>query len=298
MKKKVLAAALAGVFAFSLAACGSSDSSSSSSSAEEAEDESGSDQEITFESLTVVDNDECSIVITGIEEDRSYGYTLDAEFENKSSDKTYMFAVITASVNGVQYDPFFAETVTAGNKAADTLEFNDEDLLEYGVEDITDIEITFHVYDDDDWTADDVAYETVHVYPYGEENATVYERESQDTDQVLVDNDYVTMTVIGYDIDSIWGYEAEVFLVNKTDSDIMFSVEDASVNGYMVDPFWADTVYAGNCEFSSIYWSESDLEEIGISDMESEIESIELQMNIYNDDDFTEYVNESYTLNP
>ncbi len=52
----------------------------------------------------------------------------------------------------------------------------------------TDIELTFKVYDSNDWSADPVGKETIHVYPYGEENAVAFVREAQATDNVIIDN--------------------------------------------------------------------------------------------------------------
>ncbi|MCD8189358.1 MAG: hypothetical protein LUD78_03935 [Clostridiales bacterium] len=257
--------------ALSLAACGSSSTSSeaqtdadssyaaeteiesSDTSTVENEDEetatADEQQEATFEELVVVENDECVIKLTGIDPDNLWGYTLNAELENKSSDKTYMFSVESASVNGVASDPLFASEVAAGKKANEEISFSDSTLEENGIVDYTDIELTFRVYNSDDWNEDDVAYETVHVYPYGEENAVAFEREAQDTDTVLVDTDDVTVIVTGYEYDDIWGYTVNLYLENNTETEVMFSVDDASVNGYMIDPFYADSVPAGRCTF-------------------------------------------------
>ncbi len=54
------------------------------------------------------------------------------------------------------------------------------------------------MYDSNDWSADPVGKETIHVYPYGEENAVAFVREAQATDNVIIDNDYVTVIVTGY----------------------------------------------------------------------------------------------------
>ncbi len=112
----------------------------------------------------------------------------------------------------------------------------------------------------------------------------------------LVDNDYVTAIVTGYRKDDIWGYTADLFLVNKTDGPVMFSVEEASVNGYMVDPFYATAVGAGNCAFSAISWPNMDLEENGIMD----VETIEFILRAYPEDDWMaeDLANESITLDP
>ncbi|MCD7750397.1 MAG: hypothetical protein LUI10_01420 [Lachnospiraceae bacterium] len=330
--KKAMALFLSLLLLMSLAACGSSgtassgtddgsndavvEDSTSSEDGNEAEDESSTDDaesedaddtsdtdtesqdaEISFEELVVVDNDECVITITGIDADNIWGYTLNALFENKSSDKTYMFSVESASINGVMCDPFFASEVAAGKKSNEEISFYDTDTLaENGVTEYTDIEMTFRVYDSDDWSADDVVYETIHIYPYGEENATTFERETLDTDTVLVDNEYVTVIVTGYEHDDIWGYTANLFLVNKTDSVAIYSVDNASVNGFMIDPFYADTVAAGKCAFSSMSWYDEDLEDNGITD----VEEIEFELTVYDYGDWLgdNYVEDVFTLNP
>ena len=252
--------------------------------------------EITFTELVAVDNEECSIKITGIEPDSLWGYALKAQLENKSSEKTYMFSVENAAVNGVQCDPFFASEVAVGKKANEEISFSNDVLAENGIDEYTDIELTFRVYDSNDWTADAVARETVHIYPYGEDKAAKFVRESQPSDNVIIDNDFVTVIVTGYKDDEIWGYTANLFLLNKTDKTVMFSVDDASVNGFMADPFYATSVSAGKCAFSSMAWSDTTLEENGIT----EVEEIEVLFRAYDADDFMgeDFANEVITLNP
>lgn len=249
----------------------------------------------TFEEITVVDNDECAIRITEVDPDNRRGCTLKVNLENKSTDKTYMFSVIGASVNGVQADPFFASEVAPGKKSVDSISFSNADLKENSI-DFTDIELIFRVYDSNDWSADEVARETVHVYPYGESKAELFERVPQSTDNVIVDNEYVTATVIGYEKDDIWGYEVLLFLQNKTDTEVMFSVDEASVNGFMVDPFWATSVLPGKCAFSSISWSNNSLEESGITKVE-EIEFV-FEADDNNDWMADDFANETITLHP
>ena len=249
-----------------------------------------------FEEITVTDNEECSIKITGIDSENMFGYSLKLNLENKSSDKTYMFSVTGAAINGVQTEPLFAQEVAAGKKANSDINFSDSALSDNGITDFTDIELSFRVYDSNDWTADAVAEETVHVYPYGEDKATIFERQSQSTDNIIVDNENVTVIVTGYENDSIWGYTVNLFLVNKSDKDIMFSASEASVNGYMIDPFYATSVMAGKCTFSSMSWSNTTLEENDIT----EVTEIEFTLRAYDSNDWSgsDFANEIITLNP
>ncbi len=254
------------------------------------------ENQITFTEIVAVDNAECLIKITGIDSDNFWGYTLKVQLENKSADKTYMFSTTSTAVNGVECSSLFAEEVAPGKKANEEISFVGDELEENGIVDYTHIELTFRVYDSNDWTADEVALETVHVYPYGEDKAVKYVREAQPDDNVIIDNEYVTVIVTGYEDDEIWGYSANVYLVNKSDKNIMFSVDEASVNGFMADPFFAKSVSAGNCAFASISWSDTTLEENNIT----EIGEIEFILRAYDADDWLsdDFANETVTLNP
>ncbi len=254
------------------------------------------ESEISFTEMVAIDNEECTIKITGIDADNMWGYTINALLENKSAEKIYMFSVDSAAINGVKCDPFFASEVAAGKKSNEEISFSVDDLEDNGITDFTDIELTFRVYDSEDWLADAVAKETVHIYPYGEDKAVKFVRESQPSDNVIIDNEYVTVIVTGYEEDDIWGYTANLFLVNKTDKNVMFSVDDASVNGFMADPLYATTVSAGNCAFSSMSWADTTFEENGIT----EVETIEFKLRAYDDDDWfaEDFANETVTLNP
>ena len=316
--KKAVSMVLAIAMLMSLAACGGSEQQANDSknstkaeiSTTEAADteseapennqieetaaENNQAEELAFEEITVVDNDQCLIKITGIDPDNMWGYTLEAYMENKSGDKTYMFTVTNAAVNGVQSDPGFATEITAGKKSNEEINFSDDALSEIG--DFTDIELSFKVYDSDDWSADAVAEETIHVYPYGEDKATEYVRESKSTDTVIVDNENVSVIVTDYDENGFWGYTVNLFLVNKTDKELMYSVDEASVNGFMLDPFWATSVGAGKVAFASISWFDSDFEDNGITS----VEEIEMKFQISDNEDWTadEIYNEVVTLNP
>lgn len=252
--------------------------------------------EITFEEMTVVDNDQCTIKITGLKPNNLFGYALKVSLENKSAEKTYMFSVNGASVNDVEITPIYAEEVAPGKKANGEINLLDSSLPEGGIGDYTDIEISFRVYDSNDWLADEVAEETVHVYPYGQDKAATFVRQAQPTDNVVIDNENVTVTVLGFVDDDMWGYTVDFFLQNKTDKEVMFSAREASVNGYMVNPIYAVTVSGGNCAFNSMSFSETEFEENGITEVEV-IEFI-LKAYDYNDPFADDLAEESITLNP
>lgn len=316
--KKALVLVLLCSLLFSMTACGengstaelpsvSSDAESEQQETYEETEKERSAQEITsddtstesipFETVTVADNEACSIIIREIEEDSIWGYTLKTLLENRSADKTYMFSVQSASVNGVEADPLFAREVAAGMKANEEISFTGDKLTENGITQYTDIALSFRVYDNDDWMADPVYEDTIHVYPYGQEKAEKYVREMQPSDIIVAENEYASVAVTGYTEDPVWGYTVNLFLVNKTsDHAIMFSVDDASVNGYMIDPFFATTVNPGNCAFREMSFSDSALEENSITN----IDEIAFSLRAYDADQFgaEDYMKESVILYP
>lgn len=298
--KKLIALLLTLVVAFSLVACGEGTQENNGGNTQQSGDTDSPGKteknEITFTQLVAVDNEECAIKITGIDSDNFWGYALKAQLENKSTDKTYMFSVESAAINGVKCNPLFATEVAAGKKANEEITFMNSDLEDLEIGEYTDIELTFRVYDSNDWMADEVAVETVHVYPYGEDKAVKFVRPMQASDNVIMDNSYVTVIVTGYSMDEIWGYSVNLFLVNKTDKDIMFGVDDASINGYMADPFFATDVGAGKCSFESITWFNNTLEENNIT----EVEEIEFNLRARDANDWfaDAFADEKITLNP
>lgn len=309
--KKFTALLLIAAMVIALAACGGTDTPQTTNGSGETvgntttalADESDapsestvpSEAQIVFEEITVVDNDECSLVITSYAAN-SREISMKAVLENKSADRNYMFTVESASVNGILTDPWYADTVAAGKKANGTISFGDSELFGLTPAEVTDIELTFRVYDSDDFLADAVAHETIHVYPYGPNAATVFTREAQPSDLVLVDNDEITVIATGFDPGSVWGYTMNLYLVNKTDKTLMFSLENVSVNGLMVDPFWACDVIGNKVAFSSVSWNSSDFEENDITTVE-EIE-FSLRVSDYEDWSANDLFNEVLTVNP
>lgn len=296
--RKPIALLLTFSLLLTLAACGIGSTSgpdeSSPSSPDKTAESAGGPSD--FEELVVVDNDKCRIQITEIVPDSPLGYALKVRLENKSADKTLLFSAESAAINGVQCTPVLASEVAAGKKAHQEIRFADDKLEKNGITAYTDIELTLRVYDSDDRSAGSVARETVHVYPFGADKADAFVREAQDTDTILIDNAFVTVIVTGYEDDERWGFSANLFLVNKSDKTVMFSVDEASVNGFMADPQFAAAVLPEKCAFSAVRWPDGMLAENGID----KVEELELVFRAYDADDWLkeDLANQRITLHP
>jgi len=93
---------------------------------------------------------------------------------------------------------------------------------------------------------------------------------------VLTDTGNVAVQVISVDKDGIWGYTLDVLLTNRTDRELMFSVNGGRVNGYSSDPCWAVSVPENTEQPASISWM--DLEEDGVA---GEVTQIDLLFKVY-----------------
>lgn len=303
MYKKLLSLLLAAVMLMALAACGDTagneiqnDTPAQENAAvPETEAPTEAAKEIEFEETIFVDNESCTFKIIAIDADNMWGYTLKAFLENKT-EQDLMFSLTNVSVNGFMCDPFWAATVTPGMKANEEISFSSSDFELNGITDVTDITFDLDVYDNNNWEADYLVSETFTLYPLGEEAVVPYERTAQEGEIVLFDEENCTMIVTGFDPDNMWGYTVNVYLENKTDKDLMFSINDAAVNGFMCDPFWATTVAAGKRSNTAISWMTSDFEANDIT----EVESLSLPIRVYDENDWSAdaLIEQTFTVNP
>lgn len=248
-----------------------------------------------FEELVLVDDEHCTFKIMAVDNQSIWGYTLKVFLENKT-DKDLMFSLNDVSVNGYMCDPFWATTVNAGMKSNSEVNFSASDLERSGITEVTEIEFELNVYDSNDWTADKLVDEDFTVYPLGRDAVRHQERQSQPGDMVLFDTAQCAMIITGFEPEGMMGYEVHVYLKNKTDEDLMFSLNDPAVNGFMCDPFWAMELDDGKAANTTITWLRSSLEENGIT----QVESLSLPVRVYPEDDWTAkaYIDETFTVKP
>lgn len=235
--------------------------------------------------ITLVDDENCLVQVTGIDDSDDFYYELEMYLENKS-DVTLSFQSFAGSVNGVMISPWMSEDVNAGKKMNTNMEFYKENLEANGTANVTDIAFLLEVYDPDHYEGDYLTDEIFHVYPQGQAAAVVTERPAAPEDIVLLDNEYVTIIVTGFSEDEYYGPCVNTYMVNKTDSFLMVAADDVSVNGFMIDPFWAQNVLPGAALYSNISWYEEDLKANNISSID-DISEVEMTVTAYDQQDWS-----------
>ena len=310
--KRWLAVLLVLVLALSLAACGGSPAKPDDGNAPKTEDNTPADPQpadpepepepepepvYVLKDYTVLDDENCTVTLTEIK-DSAFGMLSFGIYVENKTEQTLMFSLDEVTVNGYLNDPLWAVEVAPGKKNNSTFDFSKDSLEKYGLLPIDELRFNLRVYDSEDWAAESLVDDDFTVYPTGKtaDAVTYPERLKVDGEQVVVDNDKGTLIIQSVEPDGFWGYTLNVYMENKTDSDMTFSWDDVSVNGYMVDPYWASSCPGHSAAYSSISFSDSDFEENGIE----EVEEIEYTLRMYNSEDYEvdDYVDDVFTYNP
>ena len=116
------------------------------------------------------------------------------------------------------------------------------------------------------------------------------------TEIILLDNDICRFSIKGVSKNTPLGYTLNVYLENKTELELMFSLDQVSVNDYMIDPFWAASVARGKKANQQIIFLDSELEANSIT----QVEEITFTLHVYDNNDWMadHLVKEVFTVNP
>ena len=303
--KKIISSLLCAAMVLSLVACGGSDKPAPTDSAPSAAPtqsvtEAPTQPPVTqtgMEKTVLVDDDNVTFAITQVESNTHMGMQLQVQCVNKT-DRVLMFSWDMVSVCGFMYDPFWAEEVAAGKTANSTVYLDTYELEQMGVESVDEITFTLRITDSENWMEQPLVEDVCTVYPTGltAETLQLPDRAPTDGQVVIADNENLRFVIEWADDGSASTYPVYVYMENRTDRNLMFSWDMVSVDGFMVDPFWAVCVSAGKKACSEVTFYRSELERNGIDNV-SQIE-FTLMVSDYDDWEADYLLEETYTYNP
>ena len=251
----------------------------------------------TLSGQVLVDNEDCAFTVTGTEFNEHLGLQLQVLCENKS-DRTLMFSWNNVSVCGFMYDPMWAEEVAAGKKVNTTIGIDTYALELMHVTSVEQIEFDLWIQDSEAFMDEPVVDEDFTIYPTGKTADTVKfpVYEPSETDTVIVDNEDLTFIVMNVDDELADYYTLNCYIANKTDKNLLLSWDEVSVNGFMVNPFWALSVADGKQAYTEIIFFRSDLQE---QDIEV-VQDIEFRLQAADNDDWEAdfILDEIFTFKP
>lgn len=226
---------------------------------------------ITLEKLELVNSEEVTFTVTEFQNNEHLGLQMHVYCENKS-ERPMIFSLDGVSVCGIMYDPFWAEEVAPGKAVNSIVSFDTFDLEQMGVRSVDEINFRLSVIDSEEWMNEPFVDEYFTVYPTGlDADRVMYpEYQHKNGETILLDDQILFIVEKVDDIDGDL-YTLNCYIANRTDKDLLISWDNVSVNGMMVDPFWASAVGAGKQLYTQISFYRSDLEAQGIETV-SEIE--------------------------
>ena len=242
-------------------------------------DPSGQEAEdaTTIEEQILIDRDGIRVTAKQYVTDSIWGEGIKVLIEN-NSDIDVMVGCDALIVNGYMISDLFSADVAAGKKANDTIYLSSSELKAEGIDVVGRVEIYFHAYDSD-------SYDSI----FGKESAVI-ETSAIDRIDTKANDDGVELyneggiRIVGKTVDenSFWGMAILLYMENDSGRDVVIQVEDLSVNGFMMTPYFSADVYDGKKALDDITLMSSELEENGIES----IEDVELKFHIYDPESY------------
>lgn len=242
-------------------------------------DPSGQEAEdaTTIEEQILIDRDGIRVTAKQYVTDSIWGEGIKVLIEN-NSDIDVMVGCDALIVNGYMISDLFSADVAAGKKANDTIYLSSSELKAAGIDVVGRVEIYFHAYDSD-------SYDSI----FGKESAVI-ETSAIDRIDTKANDDGVELyneggiRIVGKTVDenSFWGMAILLYMENDSGRDAVIQVEDLSVNGFMMTPYFSADVYDGKKALDDITLMSSELEENGIES----IEDVELKFHIYDPESY------------
>ena len=258
---------------------GENDSTENQTSDDQTTDSAASSNvTVTIDEQILVDQD--NIVITAKEfvTDSIWGDGIKLLLEN-NSDKDVMVGCNALIVNDYMITDLFASEVATGKKANETIYLSSSQLNAAGIENVGKVEIYFHVYDSATYdNIFDAECVTIQTSEYANMDTT-----PNDAGSELYNEGGIRIVGKTVDENSFWGTAILLYCENNSGKNVGISVDDMSINGFMMSPFFSTTVYDGKKSIDEITIFSSDLEENGIES----IEEVELKFHIYDADSFS-----------
>ena len=228
--------------------------------------------DITIEEKVLFEQD--GIVVTAKEyvTDDIWGDGIKLLIEN-NSDKSITVGCNALIVNNYMISDLFVSGVAAGKSANKIMYLSNTELEAVGIDAVGQIEAYFHVYDSDTYeTLFDTDCVTIRTSEYANMDTV-----ADDTGVELYNANGVKIVGKTVDENSFWGTAILLYCENHSGQNIGISVEEMSINGFMMEPLFTTTIYDGKMALEDITIFTEDLVVNGIN----EIEEVELKFHIY-----------------
>ncbi len=228
----------------------------------------------TIEETVIFEEDGIKITAKQLDTNALFGPEIKLLIENNTS-KNLTFQANNASVNGYMIETMMSVDVASGKKSNDALTFMSSDLEAAGISTIADMEFALYIFDTDSWDE----YKTTAPIQLKTSVADTYNYVFDDNGEIVHDGNGVKIIVKGLsENDSIMGPGIIVYVENQNEENLTIQTRNTSVNGFMIESYYSCDVGAGKHAIDSITFLSTELDENGITS----IESIDLSFTAFN----------------
>ena len=230
----------------------------------------------TIEEQVLIDTNGIKITAKEYLTDKIWGDGIKLLIEN-SSDTDYTVGCDALIVNDYMITDLFSSKVAAGKNANETMYLSSSGLKAAGIESVGKVEMYFH--------ASDAQYNMVFKNEYAEIHTSEYDNMDttpNDAGTELYSADGIRIVGKTVDENSFWGSAILLYIENNSGKTVGINVDDMSINGFMITPYFSTTVYDGKKALEDITILSNQLEENGIES----IDNVELKFHIYSSDTY------------
>ncbi len=231
----------------------------------------------TIEESVLVDSNGIKITAKEYVTDSIWGDGIKLLIEN-SSDKDYTVGCDALIVNDYMIHDLFGSKIAAGKSANETMYLSSSGLKAAGIDTVGKIEMYFRAYDSDWNNVFQNEYAEIQTSEYANMDTT-----TDDSGTELFNEDGIRIVGKAVDENSFWGTAILLHVENNSGRNVSISVDDMSINGFMMTPLFSTTVYNGKKAIDDITVFSNDLKENGIES----IEDVELKFRIFDTDSFS-----------
>lgn len=246
------------------------------------EPEQADSADVTIEEQVLVDRDGIKVTAKEYVTDSIWGDGIKLLIEN-NSEITAMVSCDALIVNNFMITDLFVSEVAPGKKANETMYLSSSELKAAGIEKVGQIEVYFRASDSETY---DTIFDKEYVSMQTSEFANM-DTAPADTGMELYNEGGIRIVGKTVDENSFWGTAIVLYTENTSGRNVNISVDEMSINGFMMSPFFSTTVYNEKMSIDDITIFSTDLEENGIET----IEEVELKFNIYDADTYETLAN-------
>ena len=201
-----------------------------------------------------------------------YGdHILSVTWTNRT-DKTLLIRPENVVVNGYSLDPMWMGTAEANTSASGEICFAAEDMALIGSEYIDSLTFDLAVSEEEGLYAATEAAVSVSLRPTGipqEETVRCPGVEHREGESILLETEAFDCLLLGEEETSAYDTEKYacvllVFLENRREEAVIFSMDAVAVNGEEIDPYWAEKVPANTRAYSRVFFTREDFDKAGI----------------------------------